>query len=245
MPRNSASPLAAVVRITRATSPGWLPFLVCACLAAPAVAGYVTVREDGNTSIATGAHCELRFTRAGGGLWLTGASLGGQEALRGASVIWSAEFRDSEGRRALLHGGMGEATAREAEIWPAVGPYDAVEGVELRWTGLELSGGGRPRVTVRVEMLGDLCWRILFDDIPEDWTLFRYTFPILSLAAEDGDACALIEPNDWGTITPDPLRNLEAIRRAYPSSSACMQFYALQRGERVTYLGCHDPTSRL
>lgn len=88
-------------------------------------------------------------------------------------------------------------------------------------------------------------WTIGFSGLTPDWTLYRYVFPCLSLAAEPGDDCALLEPYDWGTLTRDPLHHLEtSYWRIYPRCSVNMQMHGLQRGNRMVYLGCHDPRAR-
>ncbi len=154
------------------------------------------------------------------------------------SPHWAAEFRDRQGRRALVNGSEGGKLADTGDP----------DTERIVYRDVPLPDGSALTVETTEVGLADATRSerfITFRDVPDDWTLFRYTYPILTLAAEPGEDCALIEPNDWGTITPDPLRNLEPIRRAFPSGSAAMPFYALQSGDTVTYIGCHDPEARL
>lgn len=204
---------------------------------APGVSAEVALSEaaDGITTAHSGS-LEVRFARDGDGLVLAGASIDGREVLGGPDVIWRAEMRDRSGGRRLLHGGMGPVQLR------AEG-----ERLLLNWAGLRAVGESIA-VEIAVEFApddGELRWTIDFIGIPEGWTLYRYAFPVLSVVASEGDDCVLIEPDDWGTITPDPLANLEAASRTYPGSNPCMQFYALRDGPALTYLGFHDRSARL
>lgn len=205
-------------------------------LAAGACAN-VALERRGELLSARDGGLELRLERWGEGLVLAGASANGREVLRGPTVPWRAELRDRRGARVLLHGGMGPVRA-------------TVEGAILRlsWPALPVAGNASCAVAVTVEFAPEQAqwrWYIDFAAIPDGWTLYRYAFPVLAVAATEGDGCALIEPNDWGTLTPDPLRALENMRRSYPGSTPAMQFYALQDGPALTYLGWHDPAARL
>lgn len=210
--------------------------LVLLLAGAPASADVTLERRDEALTARDGS-LEVRLERWGEGLALAGASADGREVLRGPSVLWRAELRDRRGARVLLHGGMGPAEV-------------AADGDTLRlsWPALPVAQGVRCAVTVTMQSVPERLewrWRIDFAAIPEGWTLYRYVFPVLAVAATDGDGCALIEPNDWGTITPDPLTALEGMRRSYPGSTPAMQFYALQDGPALTYLGWHDPAARV
>ena len=170
------------------------------------------------------------------GARLAGVSIGDFALLRRDDVLWAAELRDTQGRRRLLNSDMGR---------PVVSGDGT--GLHIVWPGLPLRGADHVDVTVTVAFRprrSRTDWRIAFTHIPQEWTLYRYLFPYLSLAAEHGKSCAFIEPCDWGTLTRDPLKHLEPRWRIYPRSTVAMQFYGLQRGDRVVYLACHDPRAR-
>ncbi len=204
--------------------------------AAMGSSGAVELQKQGETTTAVWAGGQLRVVAADRGARVAAITIGGRQLLRHGVCLWSVELRDREGRRVLLNSDMGrpriEATESE---------------VRLLWSGLHPEDAPTAEVAVTVSIAvtgGRLAWRIEFLRIPPEWTVFQYLFPRFALAADLGDSCALIEPSDWGLLTRDPLRRLPSAPRRYPGSSAAMQFYGLQRGGDLLYLGCHDPRAR-
>ncbi len=202
----------------------------------PPVWGAVTVSGSGAQVVLRDEDLVVRLDN-GAGCHVTQVSVGDLALLRGARVLWSAELRDRQGHRAQTDSG-----AAAAEV--------AADGdtAELLWSGLRLSGDATLGVRVRLLFVPEerrIEWTIEFIGLAPGWSLYRYVFPCLSLAAEKGNDCALLEPCDWGTLTRDPLRQLNTnYWRVYPRCSLNMQVHGLQRGDRMVYLGCHDPRAR-
>lgn len=200
----------------------------------PLAAAPVVEQSAGSISLHQG-DLAISFDNRGG-CRLASLSVGDFAVLRRPQALWSAEFRDLSGRPALLD------SARSAAAVSVEG-----DAAVLRWEDLPLPGGGTVdvRVSVRFPDAARTEWAIAFEGLPGQWTLYRYQFPCMSLAAESGRGCAFLEPHDWGTLTPDPLRNMDGNRwRVYPRCGLNMQMHGLQRGERMVYLGCHDPRAR-
>ena len=196
----------------------------------------LVVDQRGNLCDARVGELRVCLLRSEFGVRLAGVMAGDFGILRQNDLLWAAELRDTQGRRRLLNSDLGR-------------PRVVADGdhLRVRWEGLRLRGADRVDVEVAVRFQPRQSrteWRIAFAHIPQGWTLYRYLFPRVSLAAEQGDSCAFVEPHDWGLLTRDPLKRLEQHWRIYPRSSVAMQFYGLVRGDRVVYLACHDPRAR-
>lgn len=202
------------------------------------VHGALSLTSGEGETVARWGAWELRLSTTGNTVGLAGVAAGDVSVAGSTPFFWSADFRDTGGRRVLVGSSDGRAAVRKE-----------ADSVRILWSGVRLEGDDTVAVEVTVEPLAVrpelLAWRIAFSDIAEGWSLFRYQFPLLHLAADPGDGCALIEPRDWGTITLDPLGRLETRWRIYPSADTAMQFHALQRADRIVYLACHDPRARV
>ncbi|MCK5805014.1 MAG: hypothetical protein KAI66_19420 [Lentisphaeria bacterium] len=178
----------------------------------------------------------LRMHCRESGARLVGATVDGMQVLSKGELLWSLELRDTRGRRVVLNSDMGRVL---------IGEQGNV--LQMRWQGFPVQENTALEVRVDITFEPDqqrLLWAIEFVRIPQDWTVFRYVFPNLNLPVESGSSCAFIEPRDWGTLTIDPLRNLETAPRVYSRASLNMQFFALQRARKLVYLGCHDLRAR-
>ena len=178
---------------------------------------------------------ELEFRPCGRGLALRTLAFDGIELLAERDMLWTAEFRDREGRRFML-------TSLEAV------PQFHLDRrhVDMTWRVAVPGRAAAPVVRVDVDFgaPGRTEWRIAFADVPADLALYRYTFPCCAIRVPESESCAWVEPCDWGTITTNPLQRLPSRSRRYPSSTTTMQFFALERPGGVVYVGCHDRHAR-
>ena len=215
---------------------GTIVAAIALCVAALCDAAVHVAGDTASTSVEDGP-IALHFAHDDGSHRLHGLTVAGLPIARPGDFLWSAEFRHTSGRRVFVNS-LGCSLRIESTD----------NAVSLVWADVELGTGVRAAVRVDIlfrpeEMSTE--WRIRFFRVPTDWTLFHYDFPCVNVVAEPGDDCALVEPQDWGEVTPDPLHRLARRWRAYPGSGMSMQFLALQRDDRLVYLGWHDPRARL